>query len=90
MPVYVDPICSASQQLGSRNKWDRCCMLYADSLQELMEAAWLLGLKPRWLRDRDAKLPPHFLVTAGIRIKAIDAGAVLVGMEHKFTFQGKS
>ena len=72
MSVYVDQL---SPTIRSE-KWrhGKACHLYADDVGELHEFAAEIGLRPWWFQDRPGF--PHYDLTAGMRRKAVERGAV--------------
>ncbi|HUR97264.1 MAG TPA: DUF4031 domain-containing protein [Pyrinomonadaceae bacterium] len=67
MPVYVDNLRDYGWRHGPS------CHLIADSVDELMEFAVRMGLRPEWFQ---AKSTPHFDLTADGRALAVEHGAV--------------
>jgi hypothetical protein len=58
-------------------KWGQACHLFTDSedLNELHAFAKRIGLKREWFQDHEL---PHYDLTRGKRIQAINAGAMPV------------
>jgi hypothetical protein len=67
MAVYVDNLRDYGWRHGPS------CHLIADSVDELMEFAVRMGLRPEWFQ---AKSTPHFDLTAVARDVAIKHGAI--------------
>lgn len=68
MAVYVDePIWE-----WRGKKWAH---LIADSVEELHEFARKIGLRREWFQDKPLPGWPHYDVSEGMRLKAIDRGA---------------
>lgn len=67
MAVYVDML----RDYGWRH--GRSCHLIADSVDELMEFAVGMGLRPEWFQ---AKSTPHFDLTVDGRKLAVAHGAI--------------
>lgn len=67
MPVYVDGLRDYGWRHGPS------CHLIADSVEELIEFAELIGLRREWFQ---AKSTPHFDLTAGGREVAVSMGAI--------------
>ena len=72
MSLYVDPILRHGGSATFR--WPRSCHLYADTLDELHAIAAQLGLKREWFQDR--KDLPHYDIVPGLRLRAIELGAI--------------
>lgn len=67
MAVYVD-----SEAIRWRGReW---CHLVADTLEELHDFAARLGLRRSWFQDRGRY--PHYDVTASVRLRALNMGAI--------------
>jgi hypothetical protein len=74
MSVYVDNLVSS---IRSRQwPYSEACHLLADSVDELYEFAWKLGLKTRWCHRGTLT---HFDLTRGMRYQAIRLGAIEIG-----------
>ena len=70
MAIYVD-----NERIRWRGKlW---CHLVADSLDELHAFAAALGLKRVWFQGKASY--PHYDVTAGVRERALEMGAIPAG-----------
>lgn len=68
MTIYVD-----DEQIPWRGKlW---CHLVADSLAELHEFAFSIGLKRAWFQSKS--IYPHYDVTVSVRDRALRQGAVM-------------
>ena len=74
MTVYVDQLFRTSP--GPRWPYRQACHLLADSVEELHVFARRIGLKREWFQERNHLA--HYDLTAGMRRKAIAAGAVQV------------
>lgn len=71
MTVYIDNMQLKARVGRITAVWSH---LMADSLEELLEFAWQLGLKTEWLQDKASGV--HFDVTDTVRQNAINFGAV--------------
>lgn len=71
MTVYVDWLMHHGWVL--RGHHVRNCHMFADSVDELLEFAERIGLKPRWLQGKRAI---HFDLTESRRKAAVELGAV--------------
>ena len=71
MTVYVDDV---------RLSFGRMCMchMWADTLEELLAMADLVGVRRRWLQQPPAAGWVHFDVALGPKRRALAAGAVLM------------
>lgn len=67
MPVYVDSLRDYGWHRGPS------CHLIADSVEELMEFAVGMGLRPEWFQPKSS---PHFDLTADARVTAVEHGAI--------------
>ena len=67
MGVYVDRLVDYGWRHGPS------CHLIADSVDELIEFAVQIGLRPEWFQ---AKSSPHFDLTADGRAAAVSNGAI--------------
>lgn len=67
MPVYVDGLRDYGWRHGPS------CHLIADTVEELIEFAELIGLRREWFQ---AKSTPHFDLTADGREVAVSMGAI--------------
>lgn len=67
MAVYVDSLMNWGWRLGAS------CHLIADSTEELIEFALSIGLKEKWIQDKNIV---HFDLTASRRVKAVKSGAI--------------
>ncbi|MCY1449564.1 hypothetical protein D9M71_663110 [compost metagenome] len=67
MTVYVDNV----RIKWAQNEW---CHLVADTLEELHEFAFHLGLKRKWFQSSASY--PHYDVKVTVRNKAIELGAL--------------
>jgi hypothetical protein len=67
MAVYVDNLRDYGWRHGPS------CHLIADTIEELMEFAVGMGLRPEWFQ---AKSTPHFDLTADGRKAAVEHGAI--------------
>jgi len=67
MAVYVDNLRDYGWRHGPS------CHLIADSVEELMEFAVEMGLRPEWFQ---AKSTPHFDLTIEGRTLAVEHGAI--------------
>ena len=74
MSVYVDELSVCIQS----KKWPYkyACHLVADSVEELQTFAMMMGLHKSWFQEGSI---PHYDLTAGMRRKAIGAGAFEIG-----------
>ena len=70
MAVYVDNLRDYGWRHGPS------CHLIADSVEELLEFAVRMGMRPEWFQ---AKSTPHFDLTAEGRKLAVEHGAVELG-----------
>jgi hypothetical protein len=79
--VYVDDMRMPARVGRIQAKWSH---LMADSRDELVAFAELLGLKRVWLQNKSSGV--HFDVTDAVRERAITAGAVPIkcGSDHWF------
>ena len=68
--IYVDPL----QKTLTIVRW--CHMMTDGDTSELHEFAKRIGMKRHWFQDHP--LHPHYDLTAGMRAKAIRAGAIPV------------
>jgi hypothetical protein len=73
MTVYVDDYRTPARVGHINARWSH---LMADTLEELLAFADLLGLQRRWLQDKASGV--HFDVTDGVRAKALVLGAVRI------------
>ena len=72
MTVYVDDLHQYPDKAYSR--W---CHMWADTREELLRMADVIGLNRKWLQDMPHHvINPHFDVTASKRSLAIQNGAV--------------
>lgn len=69
MAVYVDDMYA---QFGRM----KMCHMMADSLEELHDMAFAIGLKPNWFQDKPRF--PHYDVSMTKRAVAVQNGAVEV------------
>ena len=77
MSVYVD-----NQQI--KHKRMIMCLMFADSLQELLDMATNIDLDHKWLgTDR----MPHFWPCKSYRAKAVALGAKEVNVRYFFTVE---
>lgn len=76
MAVYVDSLLPCIRNKNWR--YDKACHLVADSVDELHLFAEKIGLKRSWFQNKSI---PHYDLTAGMRTKAIIAGAIVIGRE---------
>ena len=67
MAVYVDRLCDYGWRHGPS------CHLIADSVEELIEFAGSIGLRPEWFQPKSS---PHFDLTAEGRRAAVVMGAI--------------
>ena len=67
MAVYVDRLCDYGWRLGPS------CHLIADSVEELIEFAGSIGLRPEWFQPKSS---PHFDLRAIDRQAAVRMGAI--------------
>lgn len=67
MAVYVDNLRDYGWRHGPS------CHLIADSVEELMEFAVAMGLRPEWFQPKST---PHFDLTADGRSQAVAQGAI--------------
>ncbi|PYS98173.1 MAG: DUF4031 domain-containing protein [Acidobacteria bacterium] len=67
MSVYVDRLVDYGWRHGPS------CHLIADSVEELIEFAVQIGLRPEWFQPKSS---PHFDLTAEGREAAINNGAI--------------
>lgn len=77
MPVYVDPIMPCQPTPNWR--YDKSCHMFADTLDELHSLANRIGLKRAWFQD---KRVPHYDLTEGKRLQALQHGAVPLTREE--------
>lgn len=75
--VYVDSI----RECKPNDNWKhRCsCHMFADTEEELVRFAVKIKLRPKWLQRKPVL---HFDLTANKRNKALQAGAVAVGLDR--------
>jgi len=85
MSIYVDLLRPCSP--NGHWRYAASCHLFADSVEELKVFAQGLGLKPEWFQDH--QLMPHFDLTPGMRLKAVQAGAIELGMKATAEFMMK-
>ncbi len=76
MAVYVDSL----RDYGWRH--GRSCHLIADSVEELIEFAVAMGLRPEWYQPKSS---PHFDLTEGGRATAVEHGAIELGFREFVT-----
>ena len=70
--IFVDKLRSC---LRNKNwPYDKSCHLFADSIEELKIFAVVIGLKKSWFQDN--KRLPHFDLTEGMRVRAVNGGAI--------------
>jgi hypothetical protein len=67
MAVYVDKLVNYGWRHGPS------CHLIADSVEELIEFAVSMGMRPEWYQPKSS---PHFDLTAEGRAIAVSAGAI--------------
>ena len=67
MAVYVDRLCNYGWRHGPS------CHLIADSVDELIQFAVSMGLRPEWYQPKSS---PHFDLTADAREVAVRMGAI--------------
>ena len=67
MPVYVDKLSDYGWRHGPS------CHLIADSVEELIDFAVSIGLRPEWYQPKSS---PHFDLTAEGRAAAVRNGAI--------------
>jgi hypothetical protein len=67
MAVYVDRLCDYGWRHGPS------CHLIADSVDELIQFAVSIGLRPEWFQPKSS---PHFDLTADGRRAAVLMGAI--------------
>ena len=67
MAVYVDKLCDYGWRHGPS------CHLIADSVEELIDFAVSMGMRPEWYQPRSS---PHFDLTADARALAVEKGAI--------------
>ena len=67
MAVYVDRLCDYGWRHGPS------CHLIADSVEELIQFAVSIGLRPEWFQPKSS---PHFDLTADGRRAAVLMGAI--------------
>ncbi len=73
MSVYLDPMVDRGRRIGRAGpSW---CHMIADTLDELHAMADRIGMQRRWFQG-DASTPHYDLGTAGMRDRAIAAGAI--------------
>lgn len=70
MTVYVDELPDTGWGM-----WNSGAHMTTTNIDELHEMAAIIGLKREWFQDSSF---PHYDLTRSKRIKAIDAGAVVV------------
>ena len=67
MPVYVDRLVDYGWRHGPS------CHLIADSIDELIDFAVSIGLRPEWFQPKST---PHFDLTDELRAAAVSHGAI--------------
>ncbi|MGX9901313.1 DUF4031 domain-containing protein [Arthrobacter sp. SA17] len=85
MSVYVDDMRAPTVIQGTRGRWSH---LLADSSAELEVFARLLSLNPEWVQF-PGTFREHYDITERIRQKAIENGAVPIGMRETGIFLRK-
>ncbi|MFJ5859889.1 DUF4031 domain-containing protein [Pseudarthrobacter sp. NPDC092439] len=78
MSVYVDDMRACVIINGTRGRWSH---LIADSSAELEVFARLLSLNPDWVQF-PGTFREHYDITERIRRKAIEKGAIPIGMRE--------
>jgi Protein of unknown function (DUF4031) len=73
MAVYVDNLRDYGWRHGPS------CHLIADSVDELIEFAESIGLRPEWFQSKSS---PHFDLTADARAFAVQNGAVEINQRE--------
>lgn len=77
MSVYVDDIQDTkNHKVTGYWPYPQFCHMVADTLEELFEAARVIGLNRRWFQGPPAHIVPHFDLTVAMRRRAIGAGAL--------------
>jgi len=74
MGVYVDPLVMCPR--SKRWPWPESCHLLADTPKELHAFAARIGLRHSWYQGLPHHSIPHYDLTAGVRARAVAAGAV--------------
>lgn len=79
MAVYVDDVAHPFKHMIM-------CHMWADSLEELLAMATLLGIQHKWLQKPPKASWVHFDVALGKKKLAIQKGAILTDMlgPHRF------
>jgi len=80
--IYVDPLRSTIPT--KRWPYRRSCHLYADTLDELHACARACGLRRCWFQNR--RHFPHYDLTPGKRLLAVNAGALETDARHAVEF----
>lgn len=78
MTVYVDNMRRPAQLTGRPAKWSH---MFADSSEELEQAASKLGLRAEWLQHAGTHRE-HYDVTETVRSNALSMGAVPITYPH--------
>ena len=73
MTVYVDDVAHAFGRM-------KMCHMWADSLDELLAMADLIGVQRKWLQQPPKASWVHFDISLGKKALALKAGAVLTDM----------
>lgn len=73
MAVYVDGLRDYGWWRGPS------CHLIADSVEELIEFAVSIGLRPEWFQPKSS---PHFDLSAQTRVVALQKGAIELGQRE--------
>ena len=76
---YVDSLMHRGMVFGGRPVWS--AHLFTDgTVRDLLKFGWGIGLRSRWLDDKNEI--PHFDVTEQMWNRALAAGAILVSREE--------
>jgi len=74
MSVYVDNL--RNSKISVKWTYSKSCHLTADSDDELLSFAVVLGLKRTWLQISKRKMVKHFDLCSSMRTKALSLGAI--------------
>jgi len=85
MAVYVDQMADCNP--NPRWRWKQACHMYADSTAELHAFAINIGLKRCWFQDHHGL--PHYDLTCGMRVRAVENGAIPTDKQHLVNFMRK-
>lgn len=78
MPVYVDDMYKSP--MGQYRNMKMSHMI-ADSTEELLNMAKLIGVKPRWIQNKGTS-HEHFDICFSKRELAVKSGAIEIGMRE--------